>query len=146
MNNKSDLLDEMRMEIGLSYDYAQSRDDFIIRILGVIHDISEGRARVHLYKYFSEGKRQLIYQCDKHQKQEAQEDAKGYQRLAEAGHLVTTDKCGQQIFLIPVIEMERIQFLIEIFLFDEYYEVSEEDFIFAEELVHFIKAKGRRFQ
>lgn len=146
MNNKSDLLDEMRMEIGLSYDYAQNRDDFIIRILCAIHDISNGCAMIHLYRYERDGFKRLIYHFDAQNNQDVKSDIKGYQRLAESGHLVVTERNGQQIFLIPVVEGGRIQFLIEIILSGRNYEVTEEDFIFAEELVHFIKAKGRRFQ
>ncbi|AOM83318.1 hypothetical protein [Salisediminibacterium beveridgei] len=146
MNNKSDLLDEMRMEIGLSYDYAKNRDDFIIRILSAIHDISNGCAKVHLYGFERNGLKRLIHHFDSQNNENIQPDTTGYQRLAEYGHLVVTERNGQQIFMIPVIEGGRIHFLIEIILADEHYEVTDEDFIFAEELVHFIKAKGRRFQ
>ncbi len=57
---KSDFLDELRLEVGLAYDYAQNRDDFIVRVLKTIHTISKKKGSLSIHS-FDNGEFSLKY-------------------------------------------------------------------------------------
>lgn len=142
--NKSELLDVMRREVGMSYDRAVDRDDFLVRIMDAIHLLSGERASVRAYEYDENGESWLFYQRCSENGQDLSEHVEGWSKLSEAGHIMCIKRDDNLYVMIPVMTDERIQVRLMISVEASQYEVTIEDFIFCEELIYFIHSKRSR--
>ncbi|WP_041581834.1 hypothetical protein [Salisediminibacterium selenitireducens] len=142
--NKSELLDVMRREVGMSYDRAVDRDDFLVRIMDAIHLLTGERATVSAYEYDTYGNNQLFYQRTSRRGQKTPLHFEGWTGLSEAGHIMCMKRNDCLNVMIPVMKDDRIHVRLTISIETADYEVTIEDFIFCEELIYFIQSKRSR--
>ena len=142
--NKSELLDVMRREVGMSYDRAVDRDDFLVRIMDAIHLLSGERASVTAYEYDTDGENRLFYQRSSRPELDTSAHFDGWTGLSEAGHIMCMKRNDCLNVMIPVMKEDRIHVRLGISFEAADYEVTVEDFIFCEELIYFIQSKRSR--
>lgn len=143
---KSDFLDELRLEIGLAYDYAVSQEDFVIKVLKTIHAFGKKQITLTVHNY-KENKLILTYALGIRGLTKEQENLGQGFLFADKMKMVTYIHRGRDYVLyLPIYEGKELQYIISIKLMDTNYKVSNQDIIFAQELVQFIQAKQSTFQ
>lgn len=143
---KSDFLDELRLEIGLAYDYALNHQDFIIRILKTIHAVGKKQITLTILSY-KEGELKLSYALGIRGLTKEQELLGQGFLFADKMRVVTYVQRGRDhVLYLPIYNGDELLYIISIKLMDSDYIVSKQDIIFAQELIHFIQAKQSTFQ
>lgn len=141
---KSDFLDELRLEIGLAYDYAHDRDDFMVRVLKTIHAYARRKAVLTVHTNRSGGYR-LTYALGM-KGLSRKEEIFGTGFLTDKLQAITYVRKGRdQVLFLPIYECGKVVYLLSIRLIDSDYLFSKQDMIFAEELAHFIETKRSAF-
>ncbi|WP_444684116.1 hypothetical protein [Alkalicoccus luteus] len=143
--NKSDFLDEMRLEVGLAYDYAVSQEDFMVRILKTIHAAGRKQAVLTIHQYSDDGMK-LKYALGIRGLSKEQETLGQGFLFPERLQMTSYVKKGRdQALYLPVYAGNRLTYMISVKLIDSDYRISNQDLIFAQELVQFIQAKQSTF-
>ena len=142
---KSDFLDELRLSIGMTYDYAENREDFIFRILNDFYEKTNGQAVLTVWKVlYNELHR--IYELGTEQvHEEEREFGFGFFRGYGSQTAGYAKKDRDHILTLPVIEEGRCTHFITVNLFDVEYTFTKQDWIFINELIHFIQSKRSAF-
>ncbi|WP_280769133.1 hypothetical protein [Salipaludibacillus daqingensis] len=142
---KSDFLDELRLEVGLAYDYAENRDDFIVRVLKTIHAISKKKVSLTIHSYLH-GKYTLKYALGiRGLTKEQEQFGLGFLFANRLRSISYVRKEQNQVLFLPVYENKSLVYIISLRLIDSDYQFTKQDMIFAEELVHFIETKRSAF-
>ncbi|NJP39194.1 hypothetical protein [Alkalicoccus luteus] len=143
--NKSDFLDEMRLEVGLAYDYAVSQEDFMVRILKTIHAAGRKQAVLTIHQNTDEGLK-LKYALGIRGLSKKQETLGQGFLFPESLQMASYVKKGRdQALYLPVYAGTQLTYMISVKLIDSAYHISNQDLIFAEELIQFIQAKQSTF-
>ncbi|PYZ93293.1 hypothetical protein CR194_08855 [Salipaludibacillus keqinensis] len=143
--NKSDFLDELRLEIGLAYDYAKNRDDFVVRVLKTIHAISKKKVTLTIHTY-KENQLSLIYALGiKGLTEKQKQFGIGFLFGSQLHAVSYIHKDRAHVLFLPIYEQEELVYVITIRLIDSDYKFTKQDMIFANELVHFIESKRSLF-
>ncbi|QKS71571.1 hypothetical protein FLK61_33315 [Paenalkalicoccus suaedae] len=138
---KSDFLDEMRLEVGLAYDYARSQDDFIARILKTIFAISRKKAMLTLHKYCGSSN-ELVYALGiKGMTKEQEMLGQGFVSPSKMRAVTYIKKDRQHVLFLPIYHEDQLEHMVTIRLLDSDYRMSKQDMIFAQELITFIESK-----
>lgn len=144
--NKSDFLDELRLEIGLAYDYAKSQEDFVIRVLKTIHTVGRKQITVTIHSYLNK-ELVLTYALGIRGLSKEQETFGQGFLFADKMKMVTYIHRGRDhVLYLPIYQSDELHFIISLKLMNTNYKVSNQDIIFAQELVQFIQAKQSTFQ
>ncbi|SDN23548.1 hypothetical protein [Alkalicoccus daliensis] len=143
---KSDFLDELRLEIGLAYDYALNQQDFIMRILKTIHAVAKKQITLTIHSYKNK-KLELSYALGIRGLTREQELLGQGFLFADTMKMVTYVQRGRDhVLYLPIYDKDKLLYIISIKLMDTDYVVSKQDIIFAQELIQFIQAKQSSFQ
>lgn len=143
--NKSDFLDELRLKVGLAYDYAENRDDFIVRVLKTIYTISKKKGSITIHCYH-QGEYVLKYALGMRGLSKEQVQLGSGFLFANRFRSVSFVRRGEnQVLFLPVYEKKSLVYVISMRLINSNYRFTKQDMIFAEELVHFIETKSSTF-
>ncbi|MCR6095891.1 hypothetical protein HXA34_13030 [Salipaludibacillus agaradhaerens] len=142
---KSDFLDELRLEVGLAYDYANNQDDFIVRVLKTIHAYKKKKLTLTVHAY-DKGQFRLTYALGIKGLSRFEENfGHGFLMVDRIHALTYVRKFQDHAMFLPIREKGKLVYIITIRLFNSNYQVTKQDMIFAEELIHFIEAKRSSF-
>ncbi|PYZ97834.1 hypothetical protein CR205_04365 [Alteribacter lacisalsi] len=142
--NKSDLLDELRMEVGLAYDYARDLDDFIGRVGRALF---EGAWRnVTISIYLVEDETRIIpvhFFGNVMSLGNSGGFGEGWLKVCSRARPVVLKREKNQTILLPVREGGKVRHILSMQISSNVYVLTEQDLFFVEELVSFIEAKGK---
>jgi hypothetical protein len=142
---KSDFLDGLRLEIGLAYDYAENRDDFMVRVLKTIHAINKKKVILTIHSY-NKGEYTLSYALGmKGLSKEQEELGRGFLFINRLKAVTYVRKHRDHVLFLPLYEEGEVAYVITIKLLGIDYEFTKQDMIFADELIHFIESKRSSF-
>ncbi|PTL37500.1 hypothetical protein [Alkalicoccus saliphilus] len=146
MMKKSDFLDELRLEVGLAYDYASSQEDFIVRILKTIHTVAKREAVLTIHSLQNE-KLKLTYALGIRGLTKKQElFGQGFLFPDRLQMVTFIQKENDQVLFLPIYDRGNLKFVISVKLMNSNYKITRQDIIFAQELAQFIQAKQSTFQ
>lgn len=144
--NKSDKLDELRLEVGMVADQALTRLDFYF---GIINSIG---------KHISDQFAVAIYICDDcffsciasygdvtEKKREKFGDGM-FSVCSIRGKIVINNESGKHKAYAPFYEGQQLIGVFYVECSNCKYEVTDEDLIFLEEIIRYIEIKGQRFK
>ncbi|CAM3962085.1 hypothetical protein [Alkalicoccus chagannorensis] len=143
---KSDFLDDMRLEVGLAYDYAESREDFMVKVLQTLYHSGGQEMSLTIHKWEG-GRKRLFYALGMNRLTKKQETLGNGFFFPGSSRMVTYTSChGSHALFLPVFsEREELQYVITMKLIDSAYKVTRQDMIFVQELLQFIQAKQSTF-
>ncbi|SES39482.1 hypothetical protein [Salipaludibacillus aurantiacus] len=142
---KSDFLDGLRLEIGLAYDYAENKDDFMVRVLKTIHAINKKKVILTIHSY-NQGEYTLSYALGmKGLSKEEEELGRGFLFINRLKAVTYVRKNRDHVLFLPLYEEGEAAYVITIKLIGIDYEFTKQDMIFADELIHFIESKRSSF-
>ncbi|TMW73036.1 hypothetical protein [Alteribacter natronophilus] len=142
--NKSDLLDELRLEVGLAYDYARDRDDFIGRIGRALFEGAWRNITISIYFVEKEEKiRPVHYFGNSMMLGREGTFGEGWLKVCRSGKPIVLKRDRDQTILLPVREADGVKHILSLRISADIYVLTEQDFVFAEELSRFIEAKGK---
>ncbi|PRO64768.1 hypothetical protein [Alkalicoccus urumqiensis] len=142
---KSDFLDDLRLEIGLAYDYACDQEDFIVRIMNVIYAAGQRNNSLRVYQC-SGTSRRLIYSIGREREKTRKAEFGDGFLFGDRENIISHVQRGQETVLhIPIFDKEKPAYLITFCLHSSEYTISRQDMIFAQEIVHFIESRQSMF-
>ncbi|WP_147802447.1 hypothetical protein [Alkalicoccus halolimnae] len=143
---KSDFLDELRLEVGLAYDYSKDQEDFMVRILKTIHVRARKKVTLSIHSYVN-NKLKLKYALGIRGLTKEQDYLGLGFLFPDRMKMVTYVQRGRDyVLFLPIYEEEKLKYVLSIKLIDSNYKVTRQDLIFAQELIQFIQAKQSTFQ
>lgn len=139
---KSDFLDELRLKVGLAFDYANNHEDFLKKVVQTLYSIVGHQCMITVYEPSSDAglkKRYVLGNIE----QSGKTDFPGEGFLSVCGipsSLVFT-KDGIQTIAAPVISFGNVEYVLVFTVSKQSYSLSRQDYVFVDELVRFIGAK-----
>ncbi|WP_026690087.1 hypothetical protein [Alteribacter aurantiacus] len=140
--NKSDLLDELRLEVGLAYDYAKDEKDFIGRVGQAIFNGAQRNVVVIVYKV-DESVRPVHILGTKEDLGKERMFGFGFLGMCGKKSSVVLKEGKKQTLLIPVTKKGKVSYIFSIRISTDVYPLTNQDLLFTEELANFIEAKGK---
>ncbi|MDQ0253874.1 hypothetical protein J2S74_001246 [Evansella vedderi] len=137
---KSDFLDQLRLEVGLAYDYAVDKEDFFKKVLNKLYEMVNKRCNITVYIPLEDGNLSRRYVLGK-----AEEFGVGFTGLCTLNTSVLLNKNNEQAIISPIFENGSLTYVICINIITESYRLSKQDMEFVNELVRFIGAKCATF-
>lgn len=144
--NKSDKLDELRLEVGMVADQALTRMDFYF---GIINSLGK-----HIPDKFAVA----IYYCDEYffsrianygdlteKKREKFGDG-AFSICSIRGKVVINNEYGRYKAYAPFYEGQQLIGVFYVECSDCNYEVTDEDLVFLKEIIRYIEIKGQRYK
>lgn len=144
--NKSDKLDELRLEVGMVADQALTRLDFYF---GIINSIG---------KYIPDQFAVAIYYCDDcffssianygdiTEKNREKFGDGAFSICGIRGKIVIINECGRYKVYAPFYERQQLIGVFYVEYSDCDYKVTDEDLIFLNEIIRYIEIKGQRYK
>jgi L-methionine (R)-S-oxide reductase len=144
--NKSDKLDELRLEVGMVADQALTRLDFYF---GIINSIGK-----HIPDHFA----LAIYICEDYfysciasysDVTEIKREKFGdgvFSICSIRGKIVITNEKGKHKAYAPFYEGQQQIGVFYVECSNSEYDVTEEDLIFLKEIIRYIEIKGQRYK
>ncbi|MBM7095977.1 hypothetical protein JSY36_09435 [Bacillus sp. H-16] len=142
--NKSDLLDELRLEVGRAYDYALNHEDFIGRVSRAIFDGAMKNIVVIVYKADAEGQVSPVHLYGT--KESLGKECMfglGFSGMCGMKSSVFLKEGKKQTILMPVTNKNRLSYIFSLRISTDLYAITDQDLLFTEELANFIEAKGK---
>ncbi len=144
--NKSDILDELRLEVGLVPEYANTLREFytgVVQVLG--KDINEKDYTVSIYET-KESSFQLISSSGKPHHPILETFGEGLLSLcAIRGKVSTYPIENYQSVIAPFYSGHHLLGMLIVDLPTNEYEITDEDFIFMREVSRFIEVQQKRY-
>lgn len=142
---KSDFLDQLRLEVGLVYDYAVSKDDFFRKVLYRIYELVEKKCTITVYKPMGEGDFCKEFVIGKSREKKTPPFGLGFLHLCSSNISVLVKKKNDQVILSPIYGNGKLEYILVCNVNSSSYFFSEQDMQFVDELIRFIEAKNATF-
>ena len=142
MEKKSDFLDELRLEVGLAFDYANNHEDFLEKVLNAIYLSVDEKCMISIYKPLPNGgfERSLVLgNIGKTKKEEFM--GAGFFSLCNMKASLILKKDGIQSTVAPIYSSSKLEHILAITVVEGVYNLTEQDLYFMDELVRFIGVK-----
>lgn len=145
--NKSDFLDELRLEVGLAFDYAKNKDDFVQRVLRGIYSYLEKTVDCSLNVYEMSEKGTLNIKYSIGSKKETKENQFGFGLINQTSlqTRVLLELDHKQILLVPIREEDVLKYVFKLQLNNYSHTYTNDDIDFINEVVRFIEVRQKRF-
>ncbi|MBU9711275.1 hypothetical protein [Evansella tamaricis] len=144
---KSELLDELRLEVGLAYDFAKDQEDFLKKILHAVYTLSKKRCLLSLYTtYENKLDMKLIFQLGRPKGTEKESLGIGFISLCHLKSIVLLKKGDHKVILAPIFSDNFLKYVLAFRAYNTTYHFSGQDIEFINELIRFIEAKQTAFE
>lgn len=146
MNKKSELLDEIRLEVGMVADHADNLCEFYLGIVEVFGKYMEDQYAVGLY-LVKETEFQLVASIGILNYQEKELFGEGNLSICAIRGMVSLHELYfQKSLLTPFYHGHHLQGVLVINVPKQTHRISEEDYIFLKELSRFIERQQKRYK
>ena len=144
---KSDFLDELRLEVGLAFDYAKSKDDFIQRILQGIHSFlkKEIDCCLTVYQVSKQGTFHIKSRIGMKRQNSKEQFAFGMINQTNFHTTVLLELTNKQILLVPIREGDLLKYVFKLQLNNYSHTYTNDDVAFVNEVVRFIEVRQKSF-
>ncbi|SDY78120.1 hypothetical protein SAMN05421736_103287 [Evansella caseinilytica] len=142
---KSDFLDEVRLQVGLAYDYAQDKNDFLFKVFKAIHKCVDKYCFITILAPDVHGECKTIYTFGKIEATKRQFGF-GFVSLCNQQVSFLLAENEEQRILAPIFSSNRrLEYIISISTKNKSYRFTRQDIDFVNELIRFIEAKSENF-
>ncbi|WP_096435591.1 hypothetical protein [Alteribacter populi] len=141
--NKSDLLDELRLEVGRAYDYAVSQQDFIGKVGQAIFDGTKRILTIVIYRVDCQKVKPLHFYGNSFVLGGDGHFGDGALNICLANRSVILRQDNKQTLHIPICDDGKIRYIFSLKISAAYYTVTEQDLLFLEELSRFVEVKRK---
>ncbi|MBU9720502.1 hypothetical protein [Bacillus alkalicola] len=144
---KSELLDQLRLEVGLAFDYASSETDFFKKVLQAIYRVTEKCFKLSLYITYNDGlDMKLLYHLSSNDEYNKQVFGFGFISLCYLRATILINVKDNQMIFAPIFSNTQLKYVLGIRTMNEQYSFSTQDIEFIDELIRFIEAKQQTFE
>lgn len=144
---KSEFLDQLRLEVGLAYDYAKNRDDFIEKVVRAIYEYIKDDVDCSLFVYEMKNdcEMDVKVKLGNHFLIKDDEFGLGFLSIASIRSFVLLEHENKQVLLAPIYENNCLKYIFKLHIYNYYYPFSTEDVDFISEVVRFVEVRQQRF-
>ncbi|MDG5789479.1 hypothetical protein QA612_18635 [Evansella sp. AB-P1] len=143
--SKSQFLDELRMEVGLAYDYSSNKEEFLEKVLRTIYHAGVNHCILAVYSPMTNGGFKREFVLGETMARKGKRFGFGFISLCSFRGTVLMKKNGNQIILAPIYEEEKLAYVISLNISASAYLITQQDIDFINELVKFIEMKRMAF-
>ncbi|WP_096189279.1 hypothetical protein [Evansella halocellulosilytica] len=144
---KSDLLDQLRLEVGLAYDYSANSTDFMKKVLNAIYTTVNKKCMISIYQYnqHSNTYRRTFLLENGERTNTKEHFGLGFIKVCHLQASILLKKNGEQATIAPVYEDGILKYAICFNILESDYPITNQDLEFVNEVVRFIEAKRLTF-